>query len=115
MFFTERRREMRDNGGHSTSAIFLSFLFGGLIGAGFGILLAPKSGREMRRQIRDLADETREKAYEYVDQAKDTVNSTVEKGRHLYEDQKSALNSAIEAGKAAYEREKKESIKGADA
>lgn len=106
---------MRDNGGHSTSAIFLSFLFGGLIGAGFGVLLAPKSGRELRKQIRDIADETRDKAYNYVDQAKDTVNSAVDKGRHLYEDQKSALNSAIDAGKAAYEREKKEQLKGTDA
>lgn len=106
---------MRDNGGHSTSAIFLSFLFGGLIGAGFGVLLAPKSGREMRRQIKDIAEETREKAYDYIDQAKGKIHTSVEKGREFYDDQKSALNSAIEAGKAAYEREKKEQIKGADA
>jgi len=106
---------MRDNGGHSSSAIFLSFLFGGLIGAAFGVLLAPKSGRELRKQIRDIADETKERAHGYIDQTKEKISSSIEKGRDFYDEQKNALNSAIEAGKAAYEREKKEQIKGADA
>jgi gas vesicle protein len=100
---------MRDDG--QTGSIFLAFLLGGIVGAGLALLLAPKTGRDMRRQIRELAEETRERASEYVDQTREKVTSSMEKGKEFYEEQKSAIKSALEAGKEAYEREKERHIK----
>ena len=41
--------------GYSTGSVFLSFLLGGLVGAGFALLLAPQSGRETRQKIKELS------------------------------------------------------------
>lgn len=88
------------------SSIFLSFLLGGLVGAGVALLLAPKSGRETRLRIRELADDVKEKADDYVEQTKSRVTSAVEKGKDFVQDQKSIIATAVEAGKEAYEKEK---------
>ncbi|MGE5894327.1 MAG: YtxH domain-containing protein [bacterium] len=101
---------MRDEG-YGSSSMFLAFLMGGLVGAGFALLLAPKSGRELRKQISDLAEEAKQKASEYVEHTKERVSSTIEKGKELYGEQKSAVTTAIEAGKEAYHREKERHIK----
>ncbi len=41
-----------------------AFLAGALIGVGVGLLLAPKSGKETRRQLADLAKKAQQKAEE---------------------------------------------------
>lgn len=92
--------------GCGASSMFLSFLLGGLVGAGIALLMAPKSGRETRQRIRDFADDVREKAENYAEQAKGKFTSTVEKGKGFVQNQKSIIGSAVEAGKEAYEREK---------
>jgi len=76
-------------------SILATFLVGGLVGACVALLLAPKSGRELRRDIKDLASDTREK-----------VSSTIDRGKDLYEDTKTAVMNAIEAGKTAYIEER---------
>ena len=48
--------------GHGTGTVFLAALGGAVVGAAVALLLAPKSGRETRRQL-----------VGYVDTAKDTV------------------------------------------
>ena len=67
------------------------FLAGGLVGAGVALLLAPKSGRELRKDIRDIAASTG-----------DTITTTVEKGKKMYVQSTAAVKNAIEAGKMAY-------------
>lgn len=89
-----------------TSSIFLSFLLGGLVGAGVALLLAPKSGPETRQRIKELAEDVKEKAEGYVGQAKSRVTSAIEKGKGLVEEKKSIITTAVEAGKDAYEKEK---------
>ncbi len=76
------------------------------MGAGIALLLAPKSGRETRVKMRELADDVREKAEEYVEQTKAKVTSAIEKGKGFVQDQKSIITTAVEAGKEAYEKEK---------
>ncbi len=80
-------------------SILVPFLVGGAVGAALGLLFAPKAGREVRKQIKDLA----------VD-GKDKIVSTVGKTREFYTEAITAVNSAIDAGKQAYiqEREKVE-------
>ena len=45
---------MREDEGYGAGSIFLSFLLGGLVGAGFALLLAPQSGRETRQKIKEF-------------------------------------------------------------
>jgi gas vesicle protein len=109
--FADGQGERRQKMGHDeercgASSIFLSFLLGGLVGAGVALLLAPKSGRETRLRIRELADDVKEKADEYVDQTKSRVTAAVERSKGFVQDQKSIIASAVEAGKEAYEKEK---------
>ena len=97
---------MRDECGCGSGSILLSFLLGGLVGAGFALLMAPQSGRETRQKIKDLTDDVKVKAMGYVGEAKDKVTTGIDKGRDLYEEKKSIITTAIEAGKEAYTKEK---------
>jgi len=72
-------------------SILVPFLVGGFVGAGIALLLAPKSGKELRKDIEDIASDTREK-----------IATTVEKGRELYVEGAEAVRHAIDAGKGAY-------------
>ncbi len=97
---------MRDeDGGFSSGSVLLSFLLGGMVGAGLALLLAPQSGPETRRKIKEFADDVKEKTSDYMDQAKKTVSTTVEKGKDYLDERKSVISAAIEAGKEAYQKE----------
>lgn len=76
-------------------SVLVPFLVGGLVGAGIALLLAPKSGRELRKDIRDIASDTRDK-----------IATTVEQGKEFYVEGtaavKNAIAAGIEAGKVAY-------------
>jgi len=106
----------RDNGG-SLGKSFVSFVAGGLIGAGMALLYAPQSGERTREEIREKAERTIIKAHRIEDGIKDAVNhliddvrgkvgQLVEEGKDLAEDKKQELIAAIEAGKNALEEEK---------
>jgi gas vesicle protein len=92
--------------GYSSGSIFLSFLLGGLVGAGFALLLAPQSGRETRQKIKDLTEDVKEKAMEYVGDAKEKITGGLDKGKEFFEEKKSIITTAFEAGKEAYDMEK---------
>lgn len=96
---------MKDEG-YSSGSLFLSFLLGGVVGAGLAFLLAPQSGRETREKIREMADDVKDKTASYVDDARKKVTSFVDEGKGYYEEKKSLVKSAVEAGKEAYEKEK---------
>ncbi len=94
-----------EEGGFSSGSILLSFLLGGMVGAGLALLMAPQSGQETRRRIKELADDVKGKSSEYVSHAKEKVSSSIEKGKDIIGEKKTAISAAIEAGKEAYERE----------
>lgn len=102
---------MKDEG-YSSGSVLLSFLLGGVVGAGLALLFAPQSGLETRQKIKDLADDVKEKSAEYVNQAKEKAASLVDEGKGYYDEKKSILKSAVEAGKEAYEKEKEKYAKG---
>jgi len=81
-------------------SVFVPFVLGGLVGAGIALLLAPKSGKEVRKNIKDIAENTRE-----------TIISTMHRGKDLIEEGKIAVSSAIDAGKAAYVHEREQHLK----
>lgn len=76
-------------------SIVVPFLVGGVVGAALGLLFAPKAGRDVRKQIKDLAVDGKEK-----------IVSAAGKSREFYTEAISAVNSAIDAGKQAYVQEK---------
>lgn len=106
---------MREEGGYGNGSILLSFLLGGLVGAGIALLLAPQSGRETRQKIRDFTDDIREKAVDYAGNIKEKVTSSIDKGKDFIHDKKSMISTAIEAGKEAYEKEKERLTKESNA
>jgi gas vesicle protein len=91
---------MREKLEKKEASVFVPFVLGGLVGAGIALLLAPKSGKEVRDDIKDLAENTRE-----------TITSTMHRGQELIEEGKIAVSSAIDAGKAAYVYEKEKHLK----
>jgi gas vesicle protein len=101
--------------GYGSGSLLLSFLLGGVVGAGLALLLAPQSGAETRRKIRELADDVKDRTDDYVRQTKDKVMSAVDDGRGYYEEKRSLIKSAIDAGKEAYEKEKEKYSKPQDA
>lgn len=83
-------------------SILVPFLVGGLVGAGIALLVAPKSGKELRKDITDIAAETRE-----------NIATTIEKGKELYAESTTAVKNAFEAGKVAYIEEMEKHRKAA--
>ena len=55
------------------AAILISFLAGGIVGAGLALLLAPQSGKRTRRQIADLADDVKDYAADYTKKLKNKI------------------------------------------
>lgn len=90
----------------SVGAVFLSFIAGAAVGAGLGLLLAPKTGREMRESIMDLTDEAVDKIKGFTKEAQTKIKDTYEETKDLISEKKSIVSSAIEAGKEAMERER---------
>ena len=97
---------MRDEYGNSASSVFLSFILGGLVGAGVALLMAPRSGKETREKLVGMAEDAKGKATDYAGQVKEKISSTVEHGKEFVEGKKSLVSSAVEAGKEAYEKRK---------
>lgn len=95
-----------DNNNISTGTVLLSFFAGAAVGAGVALLLAPKTGEELRGKIKELADDAVDKIKDYASEAQDKIKSSIEDGKEMLLEKKSIIASAIEAGKEAMEREK---------
>jgi len=98
---------MADNdNGAGAGAVLLSFIAGAAVGAGVALLMAPKTGEELRGKIKTLADDALDKIKEYTSEAQEKIKTTIEDSKELLNEKKGILASAIEAGKEAIEREK---------
>ena len=80
-------------------SILVPFLVGGVVGAVLALLMAPKSGKAMRKDVIDFAARTK-------DTISTTIDTTIDKSKALYEDGKTAVVGAIEAGKDAFLKER---------
>jgi len=74
-----------DNGrdtGHGGAGVFaLGIVMGAAIGAGLALLMAPRSGRELRDDLAGRARKARESAAEGYRQGRERVGQVVGKGR----------------------------------
>ena len=94
-------------------SILVPFLVGGVIGAGIALLMAPKSGKETRKDVMDFAVRTRDAISKSIDKSKalyvdgkTAVADAIENGTALYEGGKAAVVNAFEAGKDAFLKER---------
>jgi gas vesicle protein len=64
----------------------ITFLLIGLgVGAAVGLLLAPKTGRQLRKDLRRSYDDALETASDWTDEAKDRFDDVVEKSSDFAE------------------------------
>lgn len=115
---SERRLvRVRDDETDATTRLTY-FLLGGTVGAMIALLLAPKSGRELRDDIADATrkgvDRTREtatqlgaRAGEYYDAAASKAGELAGAAREAATRRGEHVSAAIEAGKRAYSEEKR--------
>lgn len=97
-----------ENSGFSGSAVVLSFILGGAVGAALAILYAPWEGVQARGKIKDLADEFKEKSGHLPEDWKEKAATFIEKGKEFVEQKRGILSSAFDAGKEAMRKEKEE-------
>ena len=95
----EYDRFEREEGGGS---FLMGLLAGTVLGAGLGMLFAPKSGSELRSQIGgQIADSTgriREVADQTYSQATEKVSQMVDRGREAYDRARSSVSNMASAG-----------------
>jgi gas vesicle protein len=95
----EYDRFEREEGGGS---FLMGLLAGTVLGAGLGMLFAPKAGSELRSQLgTQLADQTgklREVADPYYQQASEKVSQMVDKGKEAYDRARSSVSNMAAQG-----------------
>jgi gas vesicle protein len=65
--------------------LLIGLLIGGAIGALAGLLFAPKSGRELRQDIKSKSDEYLDDAERYVNDAKTKAKDLINEGKRRSE------------------------------
>src|SRR5688500_9054742 len=78
----EYDRLEREEGGGS---FLMGLLAGTVLGAGLGMLFAPKAGADLRNQLSEQAGRLRTSANDTYSQATERVGQIVEKGREAYD------------------------------
>jgi hypothetical protein len=81
MAYEYDRFEREDGGG----SFLMGLLAGTVLGAGLGMLFAPRAGSELRNQLSEQAGRLRSTAGDAYSQASGKVNQMVDKGREAYD------------------------------
>jgi gas vesicle protein len=81
MAYEYDRFEREDGGG----SFLMGLLAGTVLGAGLGMLFAPKAGSELRSQLSEQTGKLRSTANDAYSQASEKVSQMVDRGREAYE------------------------------
>lgn len=74
----------------------MGLLTGAVLGAGLGMLLAPRSGSDLRGQLGEQARNLGEKASEQYRRASETANTWAERGRDMVNQARTAVERGAE-------------------
>jgi len=118
------------NNGSNTKSFLLGALIGGAVGAITALLFAPKSGRELRRDIVDNSTELYDKATDFVnttvtegkqkaqsiiDAAKRQADCILNATSDYYEDAKTKITTSTDTVQQRFENLKEAAKAGSDA
>jgi gas vesicle protein len=81
MAYEYDRLEREDGGG----SFLMGLLAGTVLGAGLGMLFAPKAGSELRNQLGEQAGRLKNQATDGYQQATEKVSQIVDRGREAYD------------------------------
>jgi gas vesicle protein len=93
-----------DNDTGSGSSFVMGLLTGTVLGAGLGMLFAPKAGSELRNQISEQAGNLANQASEGYRRASETAGEWAEKGRDMYNKAYDKARDAVSKGADEAER-----------
>ena len=85
-----------DNEGGGGGSFVMGLLTGTVLGAGLGMLFAPKAGSELRNQLSEQAGTLANSASEGVRRAQETAGQWAERGREVYDKAKDAVSRGSE-------------------
>ena len=72
--------------GTRSNEFMIGLLVGAAVGAAVGLLLAPKSGAELRHQLADYSERFRRRAGETYERASETMSDLAQRGRETVND-----------------------------
>jgi gas vesicle protein len=82
----------------SPETVLLAFLGGAIGGMIAGILLAPKSGEDTRRELKEQARKTEEEIIEKAKEARAALDEVIERGKHFMDERRADVEAAVKAG-----------------
>jgi gas vesicle protein len=85
----------------SARTVLFAFLGGAIAGAVAGILFAPKSGEETRRELKRYARKTEEELIEKAKEARAALDDVIERGKHFVTEKRADVEAAVKAGQQA--------------
>ena len=94
------RIEREDGGG----SFLMGLLAGTVLGAGLGMLFAPKAGAEVRKQLSEQASRLRSTATDTYNQASEKIGQTYNQASEKLNQASERVGQIVDRGKEAYER-----------
>ena len=85
----------------SGPAVVLAFLGGAMAGVVAGLLLAPKSGEETRRAVREYARKAEEEVLEKAKEARAALDEVIERGKHFIAEKTADAEAPVKTGREA--------------
>jgi gas vesicle protein len=79
-----------------------AFLLGIGVGAAVALLLAPRSGEEIRRTLRESTDKSREALQQQGQQLGERAREVIDRGKEYIQWGRETVTSAVNAGKQVY-------------
>jgi gas vesicle protein len=102
MAYEYDRIEREDGGG----SFLMGLLAGTVLGAGLGMLFAPKAGADTRRQLSEQATRLRSTAGETYHQASEKVHQTFNQASEKAGQVGEKVSQIVDRGREAYDRSK---------
>lgn len=92
MAYEYDRYEKEEGGG----SFLMGLLAGTVLGAGLGMLFAPKAGSDLRNQLGEQAGKLRSTAGDTYNQATEKVSHMMDRGREAYDRARSSVAGAAD-------------------
>jgi gas vesicle protein len=96
------RVEREDGGG----SFLMGLLAGTVLGAGLGMLFAPKTGAEVRKQLSEQANRLRSTASDTIHQASERIGQASQQASERMTQASEKVSQMVDRGRDAYERAK---------